>query len=545
MPTTLVPTVHERIARCNTSVFLDRLVPGADVRLSIDGAELSATATGGQMLFPVPALNGGELIRARQDAGSGFTPWSPEVEVENAFVPPMVSPHTPAEVGSCSQCVWVTGMVPGCEVEVFLVSTGDVVGQGTADRHGETCVGILLEDTRGEVFNALGARMIVCGQPSPEAVSPITADGPLPRPVITGPLFGCQKMIPTSHLNPGARVRYEMDSEDLGSFCSCWEAANVWISAELVAGLNVRAIPYWDSEPCKQDGPPSAWEPVVPPDDRIKPVIEEDVIEGDQTIRVTNQFAGATLLIRIKPDDASPVEEFGPVSTSQEPEIDLNAPVVAGSVITVIQTLCNVSVESDRVTVLPGPAVILPPVIVPPLYECATGVQVSNLHPGAFVRLFADGIPVGTAWAGSANSIAVPTNLGVGWKITARQRVGGTWSQQSDPAVLVDHPGPLEAPRIMQPVALGDRSVRVSHVTPGAHVSIWFGTEKIGEADATEPVAEVAVSPVPGAIFATVSLCGQERSGGGSKRLSLHVNRVSLTRWRRCSNNTRISRYRK
>jgi dienelactone hydrolase len=513
MATTLVPTVHERIARCNTSIHLDRLVPGADVVVAVDGTEHNATAPGSSMNFPVPSLGGGEIIHAKQDAGAGFTPWSPDVEVEDVILPPIVSPHLPQEVGACSQCVSVHGIVPGSEIELFLFSTGTIVGNGRADRGGEACVGVDLDSLRGDGFNALGARMLVCGQASPESSSPIVSEGALPKPVITGPLFGCQRMVPTSNLQPGARVRYEMDTQDLGSFCSCWHAANVWIGTDLVAGRSVRAIPYRDSDSCKGDGPPSEWEPVVPPDSRIKPVIEPALIEGDRTLRIGNQFANATIVIRIRLDASTPYEEFGPVGTSQEPEFDLNAPLTAGNVVTVVQTLCSVSVESDPVTVLPQPPVILPPVIVAPLNDCATAVQVSNLHQGAFVRIFADGIPIGVAWAGNTHSIAVPANLTAGMKVTATQRVGALTSTHSDPAIPVGF-ARLDHPRVMAPVALGDRAVWVSHVTPGAHVSIWQGSMLLGQIDATEPVVKVPTSPVGGAVHATISLCGSDSSSG-------------------------------
>jgi dienelactone hydrolase len=233
------------------------------------------------------------------------------------------------------------------------------------------------------------------------------------------------------------------------------------------------------------------------------------LIEGDRTLRIGNQFANAALLVRIRPDGASPYEEFGPVATSTEPELGLNAPLMAGNVVTVVQTLCSVSVESDPVTVLPRPPVILPPVIVAPLNTCATAVQVSNLHPGAFVRVLADGISIGTGWAGIASSIAVPANLIVNLKITATQRVGGITSVHSDPAVLVKQ-SRVDRPRIMLPVSEGDRAVWVSHVTPGAHVSIWQGSTLLGRSNATEPVVRVGTQPVQGAVHATVSLCGSD-----------------------------------
>lgn len=510
MVTTLVPTVHERIARCNTSIYVDGLVPGADVIVAVDAVEHNFTASGGSFHLTVPSLSGGEKVKAKQDAGAGFTPWSPEVEVEQVILPPVTLPHLPDEVGACSQCVHVYGLVPGSEIELFV--GGDIVGKGNADRGGAACVGVDLSKQQGEGFGFLGARMIVCGTAGPEAGTPIVARGALPKPEIIGPLFGCQRVVPTRNIDPGSRVRYEMDSVDLGSFCSCWEAANVWVGMNLVSGKSVRAIAYFDSDACKDESTPSAWEPVVPPDDRIKPVVEPALVEGDRTIRVSNQIAGASLTIRIRPDAAQPFEAFGPRQVSPEPEIDLNAPLVAGNVVTVVQTLCSVSVESDPVTVLPPPPVVLPPVVLAPLYECATGVQVSNLHQGAYVRVFADGVPIGTRWAGNATSIAVPANLVAGWKITATQTVAGIVSNESDPAVWVQVAS-LGTPRVMPPVALGDTAVGVSHVTPGAHVAIWSGATKLGQVDATEPVVRVPVSPVPGPVHASARLCGREVQG--------------------------------
>jgi hypothetical protein len=50
---------------------------------------------------------------------------------------------------------------------------------------------------------------------------------------------------------------------------------------------------------------------VLPPDGRIKPVIQPALIDGDQVIRVQNQIPGGTLMIRVWPDASQPFEEFG------------------------------------------------------------------------------------------------------------------------------------------------------------------------------------------------------------------------------------------
>ena len=60
------------------------------------------------------------------------------------------------------------------------------------------------------------------------------------------------------------------------------------------------------------------------------------------------------------------------------------------------------------------------------------------------------------------------------------------------------------------------RAVWVSGVTPGAHVSIVSGGSVIGEVDAAEPVVQVPIGPLGGAVTgATVSarLCHLTTTG--------------------------------
>jgi hypothetical protein len=111
MPTTLAPTIHERLARCGERVFVDGLVTGAEVVLSIDGVEFTHIATGAAHRFVVPPLKQFAFVKAKQDEGAGFSPWSPQVVVEPAEVPTNSAPVLPDEVGACSQCVHVTNMV--------------------------------------------------------------------------------------------------------------------------------------------------------------------------------------------------------------------------------------------------------------------------------------------------------------------------------------------------------------------------------------------------------------------------------------------------
>jgi len=280
------PTVHERLARCSTSVYVDGIVSGANVVLSVGGVEQSQIVIGGAFSFAVPPLAPNAIVKAKQDAGAGFSPWSPDVMVENAEVPPKAAPRLPDSVGDCSECVLVDGLVPECDVELRV--GGQVVGQGTADSNGSTCVGVDLSLADGRALSAL---MKVCGQPGPFTTTPLVKEDPLPKPVVGGPLFGCQEVVPLSNLHQGAPARLEMSGADLGLFCSCWGAVNIFIGTPLVAGKQVRAQQFFQKiKRCQNTGPWSDGQPVIAPDDRIKPVVLDPLIEGDQIIESVTRF---------------------------------------------------------------------------------------------------------------------------------------------------------------------------------------------------------------------------------------------------------------
>ena len=109
----------------------------------------------------------------------------------------------------------------------------------------------------------------------------------------------------------------------------------------------------------------------------------------------------------------------------------LNAQLAPGNVVTIVPTLAAVSVESDPLTVQPKPPVVLPPVVVGPLFACGAVVRISNLHPGAWVRVFADGIPIGARWAREPAEYRRPGQPGRRNEDAATQRVGTVESQPS------------------------------------------------------------------------------------------------------------------
>lgn len=515
----LPPTVYERVAHCNERILVDGISSGALVELHIGTDIYSTVVAANSHAFAVPAVNAGDVIRSRQDDGSGFTPFSATVIVENAFVPPVAAPSLPEEIEVCSQCVRVTHVTPGALVE--LISEGELVGAGWANRHGAICVQVDLRELRGKPGAILRAQQTVCGAPGPFAERVLVAHDDIPQPSIGGPVFGCQNVVPVSGARPGAVLQFESDSGDsLGQLCSCWRNVNVGVIRPLVVGERIRARCGHDREPCSGTGDWSDWRLIEPPDERIMPEVREVIYQGDQVIRVSNQIPGATLTVLIAEASGGAVEEFGPRPVGLDEEISLAAPLMAGNEIVVAQTLCGVRVASDPVVVEELPPEIFAPVLVAPMYECGQAVQVSNLHPGALVRVLMDGIPIGQGWASTNNSIAVSTShLEAGRRVTAVQTLGSVDSLPSN-EVVVAGLGRFHQPRIMGPVAEGDRAVWVSGVMPGARISIRSGgfleNPKIlvGEIDAAEPVVRVPIDGTLGSqpllsIVAQVRFCSR------------------------------------
>ena len=509
---TLTPTVHERLARCETGIYIDGLNSGADVEVDVGGTIIPFTAIGASKNLAVASLNPGAKIRARQNSGSGFTPWSPQVIVEEALVPPNAGPNLAAEIGSCSECIRVWGCVPGSKIE--LHQGGAIIGTGIADRNGQQCVSVSIREN-----DMIQARMVVCGSNGPESVRPIVQDNNLPKPIVGRPLYGCQRIVPILDLQKGSRVRLESNvSGSLGSFCSCWNSVNVRVGAPLVTGHQVRAQAFWEGDRCKQDSNWSEWEDVIVPDEGIKPVLLEALIENDQLIRVENQIPGAEIQVFIAnsndPADLAIAEVFGPRPASDEQEISLNAPLIEGMVVWVDQTLCEVTYESEKITVLPLPPVVYAPTVLEPLYTCGGKVTVTGLHAGALVRVYQDGFPIAVGWAGTVNSICltVAPGLAVGGVVTAKQWVGGMESPASDPVTVKDVEG-TSIPRILQPVTLNDRAVWVSGVTPGAKVAIYMSGTLIGEAESSESIVQVTTNTITAAITAQASFCNVRQRG--------------------------------
>lgn len=518
----LPPTVGERLVRCGRRVAVWGIVPGSDVELLRNGAveETQAAVSGSSTAFALATdLDTGDRVTARQRQGGDASLESPAVEVGDVQLPPP-PPRLPPSVYRCVHVLYADGMAPGSTLKVLQgdpVEPGGLaeIAEATVNRHGWVCFG---PKTGIPNTSPLFGRVTTCTNDSSlsPATSVVEPPARLSAPNIHEPLFGCQNGMDMSGLTQGARVLIFADSVHRASFNTCWGNVHVnlpWRLAvdEMITAKQVMQNPEVD---CDVDGdfsdPPDR---VVPPDARIKPGIRPVLYDGDQHVRVTNQIDGAEITLLSRDSAGAPEGELGRAGASEFEEIALNEPLMAGQILRARQSLCGHSEVSEPITVQPRPSTILAPIVRDPLYDCGVLVPVDRVLPGAQVRVLQNGFPVGFAWAsGSSVVVRIGPALVNGNTITARQRVGGVDSALSA-AVTVSNLASLPRPTILPPLRLGERSVRVGGIVPGAFVEVFDRASLVGTADTVDTTVTVSISQPIGAdaiLTARQTLCDKQ-----------------------------------
>jgi hypothetical protein len=520
----LPPTVGERLAKCGTHVDVWGVVPGAKVTLDVAGVQKTQPAGGTSMTFTIPGLNAGDKVRARQQVGSDTSEWSNRVITDDVKLPPN-PPLTEATISSCAQCISAWGAAPGSRIEITL--GGQKVAEGETSRTGLACM-----EAKHKPSSSMQSKTITCGTPSPSVgnIGVYSSPSPLPAPIIVDPVFECQTQVRFEGLVPGATVEIFVTdranvTNSLGTFCACASRVNANVGRRFEKGDRVKAEQRMirDQWECNVRGTPGPDVKVVPPDSRIKPKIVDPLYEGDVMILVTNQIEGGTITLLSKASAADPEVELGSRPSSEHPELPVPGPALhAGQILRVIQELCGVKEFSDPVTVKGRPPRIDPPEVRKPLYGCGEVVAIDKVIPGAWVyvrqtppNVTSPEFPIGKVKAlGTSVVVQVAPLLESGCFVTAHQEVGG---QPSGPAPFVKVVPRQEfpAPKIVPPVAVGNRSVWLEEVVPGAHLRIFDRGIQMGSGSLPDTDGLVDLWwPIPdrAILTATQALCRFESS---------------------------------
>jgi hypothetical protein len=119
------------------------------------------------------------------------------------------------------------------------------------------------------------------------------------------------------------------------------------------------------------------------------------------------------------------------------------------------------------------------PIVIDPLYGCASGVAVRGALLDATVFVYVNGVLQASGVSRNPDlfTLSLPAPLVVGDEVTATQKLGGALSASSDPVVVRDHtvdfPAGLPAPTIDPTLIHECGNVIAARHLPGADLTVW------------------------------------------------------------------------
>ncbi len=465
---------------------------------------------------------------------AAVTAWSLAVRVDKA-PQPLPPPVLPEAVDPGASCVAVTGVVPGATVQVR--ANGVLLGLAPGGTAGKVCVPL---DWSGVDASAVKALYAWQQKPPLDLATTSAAASclvrgrllPLPKPRIVEPVLACQDRVTVTGLAPGAKLlifvlHADAPADQLGTFDVCEPT----VSQRLVSGAEtVTLLPgdrVWAGQQRKENDIPTQSDLVTvvaaTPADHT-PQLSLSLVAAAKQLAATHLWPGASLWVEILAagsSDWQAAAQWGPVPVDAPAmTIPLALPLVGGQGVRLRQEAdlkgdgpCGFGSRwSNELAVLEAIHPVVPPTIIAPMVACQAAVQVSNLHPGAWARVYAAHhgklTPLSKwVWAENGPSVRVPlyAALAVPESVVAVQCVGGVTSAPSV-AIAVEQRTRPYPPRLIEPVAYGDRSVLVSGVTPGALVTVYAGGETgeaaqvLGWTCAAESLVWVDTAPVPATV---------------------------------------------
>jgi hypothetical protein len=467
-------------------------------------------ATSGPAGLWVPlttALTQGRTITATQTyTGSsipGLTPGVPS-EQSNEPVPveplpsPLPSPVFVSWITTCTDSLYMGGLIPGCTLEVTMGAT--------------TLVSALI--TRpNQYFGLPAAPLIPVGATltaqqktgtdlGPVTTSqPVTQPGPLNLPQITDPpVLDCETALDFANLTPGADLRLINAGNTVTTLCPWNTIAPLYDLPPLQVGTLTAQLYYGRCRDIKPG--PIATFPVGKQRPKF-PQVNYPLCTDIRQLSVTNLIAGEILTVyRSVPGQARTIVGYQGVSGSTA---TVNLPTTfqatdpAGPVSVELQvTLCGIPSDPPGYTTVTFPASAggpyPPPKVRPPLYDCARAVQVTGVHPGSLIQVYSapSGLPRSNAAVATTTDPVVPlwSPLITGERIYVE--VQGCNARGPSAQVAVQPvPDPLEPPVIVNAVA-GAPDMIVTGVYQGAQVYLFVNgsfrsyvdTNQLGSFDA-------------------------------------------------------------
>jgi hypothetical protein len=324
---------------------------------------------------------------------------------------------------SCSDAVFVVGIVPGAVVEVLVngalkaqnFSAGTALGfhLGTPFGGGEVV----------EATQTIDAATSDKSNAAPVADFTETFSQGLPRPQIyIAPFFECGAAIGMANFLGGATLFFEGSASpnDLGSRQNDGNPRSGGIVTARPFELGEMLTGHYEF--CQLPSDDAEAHPVVPEPDEIPPPIVEEPYEGMRTVFVSNLLHGARVTVFVNGQERMTVYQSGIAA-----HIPISPPLAVGDSVTAQQALCSESDPSSDVRVRPCASLPAPRIRRP--LPGDQFVVVTHAVPGARIQVYDEqGIEIGD---GAGDRVVLDRPLVPVERVRVVQEVGGCRSQMA------------------------------------------------------------------------------------------------------------------
>ncbi len=249
------------------------------------------------------------------------------------------------------------------------------------------------------------------------------------------------------------------------------------------------------------------------------PVVQAPVVGAQNTIVVSHDATATALQVYI---NGNPVG--GPIAPTGTQTTITGLALQYGDSVTVTQTLPGGTSDPAYPRAAGRP---LPPTVTAPIVANATNINVTGLMTNPYataslVKVFANGVLVGTAPGGTASANVTVPPQPLNTVIEATQVVNGVESFKSAQVIVGTPPDP---PTVNPPLQAGDTTVKLTGVNPLASlVTVYAGNTPIGSIN-PNGATSVNVPVTPLVALDQISATASNVSGESIKSVAKEVGR--------------------
>jgi hypothetical protein len=422
------------LSACATCLWLEGVVPGADVTVTVGGSTFTVAAEWTAVHADLPKLAPNEVVVVRQSRGSGV---GPNVNLPPALPQPeadtVLPPHVVEPLYQCARAIELVDVRPGSRITV------DHDGDVSTFCFGATR-GTLWLARRLEEGHEVRAKQDFpdCELRSDHESRYEVIAAPPPAPWFPYPVCAGDRDVEVGGLLAGATIQF-LIGEGTGKTES-GEVGNAPHRFNLPPLGNVKRLGVRQTLCGAGPWSQTTWTNLIQVGSLDQPRIDEPVYDCGNAVGVTGLGAGTRVYVvsAFWGHAIGNVVSLGDTFT----DVPLDFELMAGDTLSLELVRCgHLRAVADNVVVKPAPGELLRPLIYEPLDDTGGAITVGRLVPGAFCDVErvsspqqSQGVLLASQPVARAESpVAVPP-LPPGQFILCRQRLCG---RSSRPSVVV------------------------------------------------------------------------------------------------------------